>query len=232
MNSVLNWTNEEEGVLSVFEDGQEKLRCFVYVISQEEAEVKIQDVGLASDIQKNDINRQKIICKMTNALKDAFLTLEEEGFEEVFLIEKRESELCKILGSTNVVQNVFSEYMMKSPKKPESDTRSCVFLPGFLIPQKEEGGLRIENKEKTFFARLSPYRDGWYLYEVEVAEQERNKGVGTACIQGLRDGILQLYLQVGSYNKPAVHIYEKLGFQVVEELCYFAPVAEWDETEQ
>lgn len=83
-----------------------------------------------------------------------------------------------------------------------------------------------------FICRLSPYRDGWYLYEVEVKEELRGKGIGTAAMKQLLLQLSQrkefgngkafpLYLQVGSYNEVALHLYQKLGFTVATELCYY-----------
>ncbi len=66
----------------------------------------------------------------------------------------------------------------------------------------------------------------FYLYEVEVAKNVRNTGIATKCLNRLFQMLaaeqpVTVYLQVGSYNEPAVHLYKKLGFEISEELCYY-----------
>ena len=66
----------------------------------------------------------------------------------------------------------------------------------------------------------------FYLYEVEVEKKFRNEGIATRCLTGLfsllsQEAPVTVYLQVGSYNEPAVHLYKKLGFDISEELGYY-----------
>ena len=68
----------------------------------------------------------------------------------------------------------------------------------------------------------------FYLYEVEVLEHLRNQGIATNCLQQLGSDLVKkskgrevtIFLQVGSYNEPAIHLYQKLGFELSEEICY------------
>ena len=69
----------------------------------------------------------------------------------------------------------------------------------------------------------------FYLYEVEVKKKSRNKGIATKCLTELfsllsQEMPLTVYLQVGSYNEPAIHLYKKLEFDISEELGYYAPI--------
>ena len=134
------------------------------------------------------------------------------------------------MDSTDVVQKYYSEYMMRQRFDAEKSTDCGADT---LTLTEEEDCFCCENKEKTFFCRLLPYETeavgerSFYLYEVEVEKKKRNKGVATKCLTGLfqrlaAEGPVTIYLQVGSYNEAAVHLYKKLGFRICEELCYYA----------
>jgi ribosomal protein S18 acetylase RimI-like enzyme len=144
-------------------------------------------------------------------------------------VEQKGTKTAEILDSTAVVQKLYSEYMMKCYFKPQNST-DCG--SDFLEMTKTEDGYVCENKEKNFFCRLLSYEAErqeehcYYLYEVEVKKKNRNKGIATICLTQLfsllsQETPLTVYLQVGSYNEPAVHLYKKLGFEISEELGYY-----------
>ncbi len=231
MEYKAEWQTEEEGSITFYEEGKVFLKAVVFITGEEEAEFRIQDVVLPENRTKSDNMQEDIISKMTSCVLESFRHLWEEGFEESILVERQGTKVAEILDSTNVVRLAYSEYMMKRHLEPQKPT-DCGSL--LIKLTKDEKGLRCENKEGTFFCRLLPYgkepsgEDRFYLYEVEVSKEKRNKGIATACLRDLfrqlsETAPVTIYLQVGSYNEPAVHLYQKLGFQISEELRYYAP---------
>ena len=231
MESTLQWLTEEEGILTVSLQGKPKMRFRIYVLKEGEAELKPEWSEIVETIDINRNMQEKVTAEVTECVLESFLLMSKEGYEETSLVEQRGTEFAQILDSTNVVQKMCSEYMMRRSLPQATrfmQNSDCLKL------FNNEDGIFCENKEGTFFCRLLPYTAEasgercFYLYEVEVKERERNKGIATACLQELLErlteqGAVTVYLQVGSYNKPAVHLYEKLGFEISEELCYYAP---------
>lgn len=229
MESKLEWLSEDEGRITFYEDGERFLAAQVYRFGREEAEIRLQDVVFLEKYAKNDNIPEKIIQKMTGCISETFCTLEENGLSETTLVEQKDTRIAEILDSTRVVSIAYKEYLMKYTL-PQQKSTGCGLVPLFLT--KTEEGYDCNNAEKTFFCRLLPYRENqpgeraYYLYEVEVSKKERNKGIATACLEELfcklsAESVVTLYLQVGSYNEPAVHLYEKLGFTVCEEQRYY-----------
>ena len=228
MKCNLSWQSEEEGTLHVLGNKTE-LRCLVYRIGDEEAEISIREM-LQEEVGNTKSNQKEVICEVTKCLKEAFRLLWDEGMEEAVLVEKKGSDVEKILGSTGVVQKVYSEYMMRKELLPAEDTTDGENREELSLTEQEDG-IVGENRDKTFFCHLQPYQDGYYLFEVEVDKKVRNRGIATRCLSSLfrelaKEKPTVLYLQVGSYNEPAMHLYRKLGFEISEELCYYAPVEE------
>lgn len=229
MEHTLKWLSEEEGYLLFSEGGKTFLQADFF-IAGEEAEWKIQTVALPENKEEYQKIHHNIISKMTDCVMECFRLLWEEGFEETLLVESPGTEIAKILDSTGVVEKLYSEYMMQKYLKQQKTT-ACG--QEFLKLTKQEEGYLCENREQTFFCRLLQHtseRDGenvFYLCEVEVAEEKRNQGIATECLEHLFRQLAEekpatVLLQVGSYNEPAVHVYQKLGFTVSEELCYYA----------
>lgn len=230
MNATLEWLSEEEGTITFLEENIPEVIVRFFATGEEEAEFRLQDIVFPENWTKSKENCQKIIQKVTKAISEAFSLLWDEGFEEVVLVEQKGSKLAEILDSTTVVKKAYSEYMMHRHFEAKKTTGSGESVIKMV---EEEEGLSCENREKTFFCRLLPYsarnpkESCFYLYEVEVDKKKRNKGIATACLTELfqtltAEEAVTIYLQVGSYNEPAVHLYEKLGFEISEELCYYA----------
>lgn len=64
------------------------------------------------------------------------------------------------------------------------------------------------------------------LFELEIAEPFRGRGLGQAMIRQLQDltpaiGISTLTLQVSGDNLPALRLYKKTGFHITETLSYY-----------
>ena len=229
MEYKLEWLSEEEGRIIFLEEEKPFLTAEFFLTGEEEAEFKIHDMALKEKTIKDNIWSEKVVLKTTECLLKCFQLLWEEGLEEVVLAEQKGTQIEEILNSTSVLQKIYSEYMMKRHielQKTAEDSFASLELT------KTEDGYVCENKERTFFCRLLSYEaeaageQSFYLYEVEVKKKNRNKGVATKCLTGLfsllsQEVPLTIYLQVGSYNEPAVHLYKKLGFNVSEELVYY-----------
>jgi len=230
MEKKAEWLSEEEGRITFYEGNRVFLTMQVFFTGEEEAEFRIQDVVFPGNITKNDDMCKEITSKMTRCISETFRLLWEEGHEETTLVEQEGTKTAEILDSTNVVKVAYKEYMMKR-RFPLQKSTDCGL--DTLKLTKTEDGYCCENTEKTFFCRLLNYEGEqakeacFYLYEVEVDEKKRNKGIGTACLTELfsrlcRQAAVTVYLQVGSYNEPAVHLYEKLGFETEEAICYYS----------
>ena len=234
MEHKLEWLSEEEGRVAFFEGDTPFFAAEIFLTGEEEAEIKIQDIVFDEKSIKSDGMSKEIISRMIKLLPECFRLLWDEGLEEVVLVEQQGTKIAEILDSTGVVQKAYSEYMMKLYIEHQKST-SCGL--GFLELTKTEDGYICENNDKTFFCRLLSYEaeaegeQSFYLYEVEVKKRNRNKGIATRCLTQLfsllsEEASLTIYLQVGSYNEPAVHLYKKLGFDVSEELGYYVPEEE------
>ena len=229
MEQKLEWQNEQEGQITFFEDDKVFMTVEVFVSLEEVAELKILDIVFPEESAECDKNCEKIISKMMNCIETAFSTLWEEGFEETVLVAEQGTKIADIYNSTKVVQKAYSECMLKllfDPKK-STDCGQQVF-PG----PEDEDGILYENADKTFSCKIiafEPDENGEtvvYLHGVEVEETKRNQGIATACLTGLFRQLAEktpvtVHLQVGSYNKPAWHLYHKMGFQVSEEIGYY-----------
>ena len=231
MESRLQWLNEEEGILTVLEQGKEKLRVRGFVLSEEEAELKPEWAEIVETTKQTGKICEKVISEMTECIFECFLQMWNRGFEETSLVEQAGTDIAYILDSIPVVKHIYSEYMMQCSFV---QNQSFVCNSDKLKLIENEDSIICENAEGTFFCRLLPYtaqqaeEKSFYLYEVEVDEKERNKGIATNCLKTLfgqlaEESPVTVYLQVGSYNEPAVHLYEKLGFERTEELKYYVP---------
>ena len=229
MESRLEWLSEEEGRISFYDGKQLFLVVQVYVTGEEEAEFRIQDVVFLEKTQKVDSICDEVILKMTSCISESFQLLWDEGLEEATLVERAGTKMAEIIGSTGVVSMAYQEYMMKR-YFPIQKSTGCG-LPSLNLT-KTGDGYTCENEDGTFVCRLLQYEatqqeeECFYLYEVEVDKKKRNKGVATACLMQLfqrlsSQSAVTIYLQVGSYNEPAVHLYKKLGFEISEALCYY-----------
>lgn len=243
METKVCWLTSEEGEILFFEAEKEWMSFQFFVISEEEAELKLLRAEIVETTDEIKNISDEIISKMTECIVESFRLLWEEGYEETILVERKGSLFSKILDSTSVVQKMYSEYMMCCEiSQTQYIVENSEYWNNIDITENEDGFV-CENKEGTFFCRLLPYESegdsvrSFYLYEVEVDEAVRNQGIATACLKELFVTLsretagnqdtgrkqVKILLQVGSYNEPAVHLYEKLGFEIYEELCYYVP---------
>ena len=228
MKSRLEWQTEEEGTLIVYDESGEWMQLEVYRISADEAELKLKRAEIVETTQKINNISEKIIYKVIDCLSEAFRLLWEEGYNESVLVEQQGTKFWEILDSTDVVEHIYSEYMMQRIFEQKCDN---IHNSDNLVFSQEEDEVSCKDKQGDFSCRLLRYPDGelpaFYVYEVEVKKQKRNQGIATGCLTTLfeiltKDTPAMVCLQVGSYNEPAVHLYEKLGFTVQQELCYYS----------
>ena len=226
MKYKLYWNSEEEGQL-VFLDKEVEWLCFDIFILGEEAELVIKSGSIVDKLEQSEHIGGKLLEKLEECVDKAFSLLWKKGIEEVFLVEKQGERVIKVLKEANIVELVYSEYMMK-----RKFSTNDIYQENEIVLEiiEQEDSFICENKEKSFFCRLLSYEEhSFYLYEVEVVEHLRNQGIATKCFKQLcsdlvkksgEKGEVTIYLQVGSYNKPALHLYQKLGFELAEEVCY------------
>ncbi len=64
-----------------------------------------------------------------------------------------------------------------------------------------------------------------HIVSIAVDERYRRKGVGTALIKGviknLADKVDGFYLEVRVSNKPAINLYEKMGFEITKRISKY-----------
>jgi len=235
MEYKLEWQNETEGQICFYEKEAVFLNVEVFITLDEVAEFRILDIVVPEESAEIDKNHEEIILKMTECIKKCFLLLWEKGFQETVLVEEQGTKIADILNSTNVVRKAYSECMLTLRFDPQRTT-DCG-QPVFSGPEDEDGIL-YENADKTFSCKIiafAPEKNGEavvYLHGVEVKKKERNKGIATACLTGLFRQLagntpITVHLQVGSYNKPAWHLYHKMGFCISEEIGYYTMAKEW-----
>lgn len=240
MKLTIQWNSAEDANAICHSFGKEVCRFQVYEVDEDEAELSLE---LPEETSKID---RKIILKVTKAIKKLCRELRKDGYFSFSMSADggsfTDSFLNRIECSTNVVKKNYSEYMLK--KSLENQQNSTVAAKGAvrdgqnaeMEPEKTVSRnlaiLQLENEsryvwngeEDLFSCRVKPYRDGYYIYEVAVREDRRNQGIGTAAMQELlqrKELSGCLYLQVGSYNERALHIYRKLGFETDAERCYY-----------
>ena len=225
MEYTLYWNSDEEGLLTFLDYDKTEWLCFDIFVLGEEAELVIKSGSIVDKCKKVDSIRGKVFDRLEDCVWKACSLLWDRGMEEVFFVDKQGEPLMHALKEADVIEPAYREYMMKRSFSAE-DIVSDSFKE--IEIRAEEDSFICENKERSFFCRLLPYQaeNSFYLYEVEVLETVRNQGIATTCLKQLFSELVKkkkevtMYLQVGSYNEVAVHLYQKLGFELYEEICY------------
>ncbi|HEY7967531.1 MAG TPA: GNAT family N-acetyltransferase [Solirubrobacteraceae bacterium] len=62
----------------------------------------------------------------------------------------------------------------------------------------------------------------WWVWSIEIGEHQRGRGLGRAAMLLAEDearshGATQLGLNVFNHNRPAVHLYETLGYEITSQ---------------
>lgn len=222
MKLSLIWKEEEEGVAVFRRLGKEFCRIYIYATGEDAAELLLEP---SSELEAAG---KKAISKMKKCIKVLDSALKTEEFTEYYFVAEEGSPVAGIfhaLSSVGAVEKAYSEFMLKRlPKKTEEFEER-----NLSIEQLEQEVLCTRTDEEGLFScRLKPYKDGCYIYGVLVREDMRGKGIGTAAMRELlaRTDELPaatggLYLQVGSYNEPAMRLYRGLDFETETEVVYY-----------
>lgn len=195
----------------------------VYYMGNGEAEVKTE----LKDIGKMSV--KKASSKITSVSKHIAAKLAKNDCTCVHFVAEAGTDIYTAYDNAKAFHVDFSEYIMKWEfgEKDVFDREAGIVLMGVEDDDtdNEQKDAIIVNSAETgiFKAKLMPYRDGMYVYEVEVAEGERHKGNGYKYMRSIMNSFKDapLYLQVGSRNENACALYKKLGFKVEQELCYY-----------
>ena len=128
----------------------------------------------------------------------------------------------------------YEEYAMEWNKDACGNLSPAPLSPSPLRLTSVSGGpesrldftawLSGDQKAGSFSLYLQP--PSACLFEVEIAEPFRGRGLGQAMIRQLQDltpaiGISTLTLQVSGDNLPALRLYKKTGFHITDTLSYY-----------
>ena len=112
MKYKLYWHTEEEGRL-VFLEKETEWLCFDIFIVGEEAELVIKGGEIVDKVEQSKTLSGKLLEQVEKCIKKVFSLLWNKGIEEVFLVEKQGELFVKLLKEANIIELVYSEYMMK-----------------------------------------------------------------------------------------------------------------------
>jgi ribosomal protein S18 acetylase RimI-like enzyme len=195
----------------------------VFDAGRNEAEVKLSVNKLS------EMNPSAAAKKVGRLVRKVTKHLVKKGFRSVFYIAERGTPLVTALSMCGACGLDHSEYMMKWQADEDEIFHNEA---GIVFTGGEEDDTDLEQKDAivvnsaepdAFSAKLMPYKDGMYVYEVEVKRELRRQGYGTRYMHSVMNSFkdMPLYLQVGSKNTAACALYKKLGFEVSQELCYY-----------
>lgn len=100
----------------------------------------------------------------------------------------------------------FDDFWSFSTLKEEVENENSSYIIGKI------------NNEIIGFAGLKKFFDQADIMNIVIKKTYRNQGIGTLLLENLillaKDlNISTLFLEVNEQNKPAIHLYEKLGFE-------------------
>ena len=100
----------------------------------------------------------------------------------------------------------FDDFWSFSTLKEEVENENSSYIIGKI------------NNEIIGFAGLKKIFDQADIMNIVIKKTYRNQGIGTLLLENLillaKDlNISTLFLEVNEQNKPAIHLYEKLGFE-------------------
>lgn len=100
----------------------------------------------------------------------------------------------------------FDDFWSFSTLKEEVENENSSYIIGKI------------NNEIIGFAGLKKIFDQADIMNIVIKKTYRNQGIGTLLLENLillaKDlNIFTLFLEVNEQNKPAIHLYEKLGFE-------------------
>lgn len=240
MKMTWTWKGEDEGEAVFLQRGKEFCRIFVYVTAEDAAELVLKLSAAAEPASQG----KAFLSDVEGCFAALAAALRKEGLTECSFLSEEGSQgagLFHALADAGVVQKAYSEFLLKKElseelqkqQKLQEEPQIQQGKPNLLdISGTAEGVFLCTAADGLFSCKLRCYQDGYYVYEVLVREGMRGRGIGTAAMSELlaRLGELPqtaagtLYLQVGSYNEPAMRLYRRLGFEIETELCYYSYV--------
>lgn len=211
MRIRLCWETEEEAKVSCRRFGKTIGRGRLYAVGETAAEV------VWEALPGQTRTRNRLLYSVKRKAAACGLTVCSFPAEEPSAVDEA-------LKTAGAVRLDCTEYLLSW--EPPARWQAATGQEPFLLRQQEDGETKliqgIRDGVPVFSARLAPYRDGSYLYEVEVPDRLRNQGIGTGALQQLlQQQAAPVYLQIGSYNERALHLYRKLGFQTETRLNYY-----------
>ncbi len=214
-------TNEDE-----YKAVKGKLSADVFLMGDGSAEVALDPDSV------DRLKTEKAQCGRIDAFAKAVSkSLKKKNVQKIYMTADQTSVISKALDMSKNAALDYSEYMFKKEADENNvakeDEESCIVLDTKSSEDtdiEQKNAILVKSKEEgVFSAKIMPYKDGMYVYEVEVAEALRHNGYGTkhmeALIRAFSDG--PIYLQVSSKNTPAIGLYKKLGFNIATGINYY-----------
>lgn len=99
----------------------------------------------------------------------------------------------------------------------EEKTRIINYVNSSIPNVISEYQVIISNEQIIGCLHTTKHEDGILLDEIYIDKSYQNKGVGTNLIKSLMESEKIIYLWVYKENKKAIHLYQKLGFRILEE---------------
>lgn len=195
----------------------------VFYLGNGEAEVGVRLSGIEKMGQKKASTK---LSRITSAITKK---ISKNGYFDILYPAEKGSLLELACEGSKKLHKEYSEYMMlwKCGKTDIFENEAGLVLTSAEeenTDQEQKDAINVKSAESDIFkAKLMPYKDGMYVYEVEVKESERRKGNGFKYMHSIMNSFKDapLYLQVGSRNIAAFELYKKLGFEVNQEMCYY-----------
>ncbi len=91
----------------------------------------------------------------------------------------------------------------------EKDVQDSIKITKMIMYNGETIGMFITD-------RLKPGSDYWYIGEIYIVKEHRNKGIGTALLKDEISKHDKLILQVAQSNHGAIKLYKSLGFEITD----------------
>ncbi len=214
-------TNEDE-----YQAVKGKLLADVYFMGDGSAEISMDNASI--DLVKTEKSQLKKIDAFAKAVSKA---VKKKGIQKSYMVAEQGSVTDKALKESKNAALDYSEYIFKKAADEintmTEEEESCIILDTKSSEDtdiEQKNAILVKSKEAgVFSAKIMPYMDGMYVYEVEVQEVLRHKGYGTrhmeALIRAFSDA--PIYLQVSSKNIPAIGLYKKLGFDISTGINYY-----------
>lgn len=106
----------------------------------------------------------------------------------------------------------YAEYLSEEEK-----SRIINYVNSSIPNSISEYQVIVANEKIIGCLHTTKHEDGILLDEIYIEYPHQNKGIGTNLIKSLMQENKIIYLWVYKENKKAFNLYQKLGFQIIEE---------------